>query len=71
MISVKERKFKNLAEWRDFFGLSQMEASRMLRISQARYSRLERRIATTRGKAARRIWKQTGVPLEVLVGADL
>lgn len=71
MTSVKERTFPTLAAWRDALGLSQMEASRVLGISQTRYSRLERRISATRGKTARRIWKQTGVPVAVLVGADL
>lgn len=71
MASIKERTYPTLAAWRDALGLSQMEAARVLGISQTRYSRLERRVANTRGKTARKIWRQTGVPVEVLVGADL
>lgn len=71
MTSVKERSYPTLAAWRDALGLTQMQASRVLDISQTRYSRLERRTANTRGKTARRISKQTGVPVDVLVGADL
>lgn len=69
MNTVKPRTFPTLAAWREATGLSQMEAARVLEISQTSYSRLERRIVATRGKRARAIWRKTGVPVEVLVGA--
>lgn len=61
--------YPTLKAWRDEKGLSQMEASRVLEISQTAYSRLERGVNFTRGKRAKAIWRQTGVPIEVLVGA--
>jgi transcriptional regulator with XRE-family HTH domain len=69
MHTGKQRTYTNLAAWRNATGLSQMEASRVLGISQTSYSRLERRVVAARGKRARSIWRQTGVPVEVLVGA--
>jgi transcriptional regulator with XRE-family HTH domain len=69
MRTVKSRTFPTLAAWRDATGLSQAEAARVLGMSQTNYSKLERRIIASPGKRARKIWKQTGVPVEVLVGA--
>lgn len=70
MPRIKARSYPTLAAWRDATGLSQIEAANVLGISQTAYSRLERRIMATRGKRARKIWRQTGVPVAVLVGAD-
>lgn len=69
MPPVKSRSYPTLAAWRDATGLSQAEAARVLGISQTAYSRLERQVTAARGKRARAIWRQTGVPVEVLVGA--
>lgn len=69
MNSVKTRPYPDLATWRDAHGLSQQKAADLLGMSQTRYSRLERGVQPARGKRAKSIMAQTGVPLEVLVGA--
>jgi len=69
MTSVTRRSYPDLATWRAAMGLSQEQAATILNMSQAFYSRLERRTVTARGPRAKRITEQTGVPLEVLVGA--
>lgn len=63
------RDYPDLKTWRDTLGLSQHEAARVLDMSQSTYARLELRRGGTTGKRARKIWRQTGVPIAVLVGA--
>lgn len=69
MNTVATRPYPDLATWRTAHHLSQQKAAELLGISQTFYSRLERRVQSARGKQAKRIMEQTGVPLEVLVGA--
>lgn len=69
MKSVTRRPYPDLATWRKAMGISQEQAANLLSMSQAFYSRLERRTVAARGPRAKRITEQTGVPLEVLVGA--
>lgn len=69
MNKVTSRSYPDLATWRAAKGYSQQQAAVLLGISQTFYSRLERRVLSAPGKRAKRIMEQTGVPLEILVGA--
>ena len=69
METITSRPYPDLLEWRTAHGYSQREAAKILGLSQAYYSKLERRAQATTGKRARRIMELTGVSLEVLVGA--
>lgn len=69
MNKVITRPYPNLKTWRTAMGLSQEQASTLLGISQTYYSRLERHGSAARGPLAKRLSEQTGVPIEVLVGA--
>lgn len=63
------RPYPTLKAWRQAHGYSQRQAAAILNISQGYYSRLETRTQPARGRLAARIMSQTGVPIEVLVGA--
>jgi transcriptional regulator with XRE-family HTH domain len=65
-----QRPYPDLAAWRAAQGLNQLEAARLLGVSQTTYSRLERGIRTAVRENAKRIMAATGVPLEVLVGVN-
>lgn len=54
--------------WRLSLNLNQRDAAKILGVNQSKYSRLERRITTTKGAEAKHIIERTGVPLEVLAG---
>jgi len=69
MKRVITRAYPDLRSWRLAHGFNQREAARLLDISQTFYGRLERGEQAARGKRAKVIMAQTGVPLEVLVGA--
>lgn len=69
MKRTTSRPYPNLATWRAAQNLSQHDAALRLGISQTYYSRLERGIQAARGSVAKRLMAETGVPLEVLVGA--
>jgi transcriptional regulator with XRE-family HTH domain len=60
--------FPSLLVWRLSLNLNQREAAQVLGMTQSKYSRLERRISTTKGAEAKHIIDRTGVPLEVLAG---
>ena len=58
----------NLLAWRQSLRLKQVDAAKLLGMSRARYSQLERGLPTS-GKRAKQIMQVTHVPIEVLVGA--
>lgn len=58
----------DLLTWRTANGLKQIEAAKLLGISQSRYSQIENGLPM-RGKLAKHITAVTRVPIEVLVGA--
>jgi len=62
------RPYPNLATWRAAHGLNTREAAAVLGMSQSRYSRLERGVATAMGPVAKRVMVTTGVPIEILAG---
>lgn len=63
------RSYPDLRTWRKALGLRQVEAAAQLGISQKSYSRFERRQRFARGPLVLRFMSETGVPLEVIVGA--
>lgn len=71
MKRTTSRPYPNLKTWRAAQQprLSQAAAAAKLGISQTYYNRLERGIQAARGSVAKRLMAETGVPLEVLVGA--
>ncbi len=75
MKRITTRSFPDLRTWRryqkrtDGRHWSQREAADFLGISQTYYRRLECGVQVARGKRAKRFTEQTGVPLEILVGA--
>lgn len=60
--------YPNLLAWRTDLRLKQVDAAKLLGMSRARYSQLERGLPTS-GKRAKQITQVTRVPIEVLVGA--
>lgn len=62
------RTYPNLETWRREHGLSQRQAAKALGVSQTKYCRLERKMLTATGELAKRIIKETRVPIETLVG---
>lgn len=67
---IPNRPYPDLLTWRTAGERNQREAARFLGMSQATYSRLERRARFLKGTRARHVMQKTGVPLEVIVGAD-
>jgi transcriptional regulator with XRE-family HTH domain len=63
-----QRQYPGLAEWRSAARLTQREAAKILQLSQAKYSRLERRAMFARGPLAKRLAEKTGVPILDLLG---
>jgi len=61
-------KYPNLLVWRLALNLNQRDAAKILGMTQSKYSRLERRVATIVGAEAKHVIDRAGVPLEVLVG---
>lgn len=70
MTKQRIRPYPNLADWRQARRWTQQQAADFLGISQAFYSKLERRTHNLRGKQAKRVMERTGVPIEILVGAE-
>lgn len=68
MKRTQAKRYTDLKSWRDDQELSQVEAAKILGISQIAYSRFERRAQFAKGKLARRLIEKTGVPLEVIAG---
>lgn len=64
----RKRAYPNLRTWRDDNRLGQREAARILGISQAFYSRLERGLYYPGRAKAKTIVEVTGVPLETVLG---
>lgn len=64
------RPYPDLLTWRRAQALNQRDAAKFLGVSQTLYSRWERRVQHLRGRQAGPIMRRTGVPLEILVGAD-
>ncbi len=62
------RPYPDLATWRTARRLNQRDAAKLLGISQASYSRFERRVRGAKGQLAKNLMIKTGVPLEVLAG---
>jgi len=69
MTRVTKHTYRTLSAWRVAKQLSQQEAAKRLGLSQSFYSKLERGLHALPGERAKHITQQTGVPLEVLVGA--
>lgn len=61
--------YRTLGAWRRAQQLNQCRAAKLLGLSQSYYSKLERRLSALPGKRAKKIARQTSVPLEVLVCA--
>lgn len=60
--------FQSVAAWRAAHTLNQREAAKVLGVSQAYYSRLERGLRRPVEDDLKRIAITTSVPIEVLVG---
>jgi transcriptional regulator with XRE-family HTH domain len=69
MKRLTSRSYPDLKTWRTASGLTQIEAAKLLGITQGYYGRLELKQKTTTGKRAKGMTEVTGVPIEVLVGA--
>lgn len=67
-MTMKVQPHSSLAAWREDMGFNQREAAAYLGITQAYYSKLERRTQTPRPTLAKRLRERTGVPLDVLFG---
>lgn len=61
--------YPSLRAWREAHGYSQREAAEYLGLTQPRYSHLERGLACNKFHAFY-LSQKTGVPTEVLAGAD-
>ena len=68
VIKAAATRYPTLEAWREAANLSQMEAAKLLGISQTYYGRLERGEQVAVREKARNIMAKTGVPVEVLVG---
>ncbi len=61
------RAFKTLKDWRSSWGLTQVEAARLLGISQSAYQKAEGGSQAPRAPLGKRIADRTGVPFEVVM----
>lgn len=61
----------SLAAWRKEHGMDQRQAAAFLGISQAYYSKLERKEQVPRPKMLRALTDKTGVPVDELMGIAL
>lgn len=70
MVSLARQRgwYKSLKAWRRAAGLSQIQAARVLNMSQTTYSRLERQARGVRPQRLKAIMATTGVPADVLLG---
>lgn len=66
---IAPRPYPNLKTWREAKTLTSRQAARALGISLTKYNRLERAERFVKGPEAKRLMQETGVPIEVLVGA--
>lgn len=60
--------YSSLLSWRQAKGFDQRQAATFLGISQAYYSKLERREQAPRPKMARQLTDRSGVPLDEILG---
>lgn len=64
----RKRPYPSLEAWRNDLRLSQEKAATKLGVSQNYYSRLERGVQFPRRQLAMAIARETGVPLETVLG---
>lgn len=64
----KTRPYRSLVEYRRANNLSQTEAAHKLGVSQSYWSKVELGMRCPRPALAARLMRETGVPLEVLMG---
>ena len=67
-IRNRKRIYPDLKTWRLEMGLSQREAARQLGISQPAYNRIENQTRAPKPRPAQAISRETGVPLESILG---
>lgn len=61
-VKGERMQFSSLSEWRRAIGYTQVQAARILGVSQGRYSRWENSEAPRR-HTAKRVSERTGVPI--------